>query len=201
MKPFDPDMAPGSSKLLYMTGNISHSREPVVHADIYRPFFLGILVFFIKKIFFSFFLTCRTPPCNNILKAMRTIFTITICILCVVMILSISCNGRMPAVSFDGTRYKFGDVTEGKKIVFTFMFTNTGTKNLVIEELNVSCYCVVVKEYDKIVKPGGKGKIYGVVETEGFGGEVVKAIKVKTNVPDSEPVVLTLEGNILPRPE
>lgn len=110
-------------------------------------------------------------------------------------------NDRKPAVSFDGTRYKFGNVLEGRNVVFTFMFSNTGTKNLVIEELDVSCFCVVVREYDKIVKPGGKGKIYGIVETKGFKGEVVKAIKVKTNIPDIEPVVLTLEGKIIPGQE
>lgn len=132
---------------------------------------------------------------------MQKIKRITILSFLLILVLAGCFNGGKPAVSFDGTRYKFGQVLEGREIVFTFMFTNTGKKNLVIEELDVSCFCVVIKEYDEIVRPGEKGKIYGVIETKGFEGDVVKLIKAKTNVPDLEPVVLTLEGKIVPRPE
>jgi hypothetical protein len=104
---------------------------------------------------------------------------------------------KNPAILFDGEKYKFGEVLEGEEIVFTFYFTNPGTGDLTITGLSVSCYCVVVKEYDRLVKPGGKGKIYGVVQTKGFQGDVVKAIQVETNIPQAKPVVITIEGKIL----
>lgn len=109
------------------------------------------------------------------------------------------CSGnRVPAIKFDGQNYKFGNIKEGKNVVFTFMFSNTGNADLVIEELAVSCYCVVVKKYTKVIKPGEKGKIYGYINTKGFQGYVVKVIKVSTNIPDTEPAILTLEGKIIP---
>jgi hypothetical protein len=133
-------------------------------------------------------------------KMKKIMSTVIFCISFLLVISGCLNNGK-PAVSFDGTRYKFGQVLEGREIVFTFMFTNTGKKNLVIKDLEVSCFCVKVKEYDRIIRPGEKGRIYGVVTTEGFEGEVVKMIKVTTNVPDSEPVVLTMEGKIVSRPD
>ena len=114
-------------------------------------------------------------------------------------LLIIGCFGnRVPAIKFDGQNYKFGNIKEGKNVVFTFMFLNTGNADLMIEELYVSCYCVIVKEYDKVIKPGEKGKIYGYIDTKGFQGDVVKVIKVTTNIPDAEPAILTLEGKIIP---
>ena len=126
-----------------------------------------------------------------------------IIILFIFIILStLNCSdNKSPAIYFDGEKYKFGKVLECKENVFTFFFFNKGKMDLIINELDVSCYCVVVKEYDKRVKPGKRGKIYGFLQTKGFQGEVIKAIKVNTNIPDMEPVVLTLEGNILPRPK
>ncbi|MBN2440146.1 MAG: DUF1573 domain-containing protein [Spirochaetales bacterium] len=108
-------------------------------------------------------------------------------------------SNKKPSIYVDGEKYKFGRIREGKEVVFTFFFSNTGTAPLRITELNVSCSCVVVKYYDKIVKPGKRGKIYGKIETEGFRGAVTKAIKMKTNIPDKPEVILTLEGTILPR--
>jgi hypothetical protein len=110
-----------------------------------------------------------------------------------------SCSaGKGPEIKFDGDKYKFGEVYAGEEVVFTFFYSNPGVKDLVIEDLFVSCFCVNVKMYDKIVKPGEKGKIYGVIKTEGFEGEISKSIKLKTNVPNTESVV-TMEGKILPK--
>jgi hypothetical protein len=126
---------------------------------------------------------------------------ITILAFLLLMLIIKGCSGgKGPAIFIDGERYKFGKVIEGKEVVYTFFFTNPGTKNLVIEELYVSCDCIVVREYDKIVKPGERGKIYGVIKTEGFMGHVSKSIKIKTNIPNVEPV-LTMEGTIVAKSE
>lgn len=109
----------------------------------------------------------------------------------------VSENVEGPDIYIDGLKYKFGKILEGQNVVFTFYFKNTGTKDLVINELDVNCSCVIVKQYDKTVKPGERGKIYGIIETKGFLGEVIKAIKIVTNIPEREPYILTMEGEIL----
>jgi hypothetical protein len=129
---------------------------------------------------------------------MRNIRIIAL-LLYVAVVMSGCSGGKGAAIAFDGEKYKFGEIVTGENVVFTFIFKNTGTRDLVIEGLDVSCFCVHVKQYDKIVTPGERGKIYGVIETKGFEGNVVKAIQVKTNIPNQKPSILTIEGTILPR--
>jgi hypothetical protein len=108
--------------------------------------------------------------------------------------------GRVPSILFDGEKYKFGEVPAGTEVVFTFSFKNTGTSDLLLTNLYISCECVVIKDYTRRVKPGARGQIYGLVKTQGFLGEMVRAIRVETNIPRSEPAMLILEGKILPPP-
>jgi hypothetical protein len=116
----------------------------------------------------------------------------------VILVSSTGCFSRgESAIEVDGLKYIFGNVKEGTQVVFTFMFKNTGKSDLVIEDLYSSCACVIVKQYDKRVKPGAKGKVYGVIDTSGFSGPMIRAIKLTTNAPGS-PVILTLEGSIGP---
>jgi len=116
-----------------------------------------------------------------------------------ILLLFVGCQPvKAPAIQFDGTSYKFGETVEGDEVVFTFFFKNTGNTELIIKDLFVSCFCVNIKQYDKVVLPGNKGKIYGVIKTAGFGGDISKSIKVETNVPGSTAAMLILEGKILP---
>jgi hypothetical protein len=130
---------------------------------------------------------------------MKHTFNIARISFCILIFATLACSdSKGPAIKIDGEKYKFGEVTAGQEVVFTFYYSNPGTRDLVIEDLYVSCFCVTVKQYDKTVKPGSKGKIYGVIKTEGFEGEVSKSIKLKTNIPNVEPVI-TMEGKILPK--
>jgi hypothetical protein len=110
-------------------------------------------------------------------------------------------GGKTPAIQFDRENYVFSDVTEGQEVEFTFHYSNTGKEDLLIEELSASCFCIVVKKYNSIVKPGEEGELSGIIKTEGFQGYNVKMIKLRTNIPDADPIVLTLEGNIHPLEE
>ncbi|MBN1699882.1 MAG: DUF1573 domain-containing protein [Spirochaetales bacterium] len=130
----------------------------------------------------------------------KRLWIILIIIIGTIAILPYCTGGKGPEIFIDGDRYKFGEVVEGKEIVFTFFISNTGTKDFLIEELYVSCECVIVKEYDRIIKPGTRGSIYGVIRTTGFRGFISKSIKLKTNIGGIEPV-LTMEGTVVAKPE
>ena len=73
-----------------------------------------------------------------------------------IMTINMSCTPKKPSIFVDGKTYKFNTVEEGTNVVFTFFFFNSGTKNLVVDELHISCSCIKVKEYTTIVKPGGR---------------------------------------------
>ena len=116
---------------------------------------------------------------------------------CVLLCLGACSGSKSPAIYIDGDTYKFGKVKAGQEVVFTFFISNPGTADLVLKDLYISCECVVVKEYDRVIKPGTRGKVYGVIKTEGLSGDILRAIKLKTNIPDTEPI-LKMEGTVLP---
>jgi hypothetical protein len=116
-----------------------------------------------------------------------------------ILIATLACSPDIPGIKVDGDMYKFGEILEGKDVIFAFVFMNTGKKDLVIEDQEVSCFCVNIRSIDKVTKPGQKGKVYGFIKTDGFQGNISKSIKLKTNIPNTEPVILTIEGKITPR--
>lgn len=118
-------------------------------------------------------------------------------ILFFLMILLIAgCTKKGPVIQFHKLVYNFGSADEGKKVQYTFTFSNTGNETLIIEEVNPSCKCTVASEFDKKVEPGKRGGIPIALDTRGFQGHVSKPIQVKTNVPDQEPYTLIIEGTV-----
>ncbi|MBN2533509.1 MAG: DUF1573 domain-containing protein [Spirochaetales bacterium] len=103
---------------------------------------------------------------------------------------------KMPGIKFASRIYKFGEVIEGDRVSCSFTFMNPGTDTLEITEVKGTCGCTVPGEYTKTVAPGKTGEIPVVFNSYGYEGEVTKTIKVSTNIPESEPINLTLEGKI-----
>jgi hypothetical protein len=103
---------------------------------------------------------------------------------------------KRPAIKFTSSVYKFGEVDEGSEVAHTFTYLNPGTDILQITAINPACACIVPGVYTKEVPPGKKGYIAVVFKTEGYHGHVSKAIKVETNIPDSDSIYLTMEGEI-----
>jgi hypothetical protein len=101
-----------------------------------------------------------------------------------------------PAVIFENEIFSFGEVVEGDDASYSFSFSNPGTEILIINDLHLSCWCITVDEFDRVVEPGGSGVIAGVIKTNGFEGDMVKTISVKTNIRDKEPV-LSVEGIVI----
>ncbi|MBN2444617.1 MAG: DUF1573 domain-containing protein [Spirochaetales bacterium] len=117
-------------------------------------------------------------------------------IVCFLFTLS-SCNGEKgPAIKFSNHIYKFGEINEGDKVEYTFSFINSGTDTLLIKNVRGTCGCTVPGNYTREIAPGKSGEIPVVFNSFGFQGNVIKTIKVETNIPDTEPFSLTLEGNI-----
>jgi hypothetical protein len=54
-----------------------------------------------------------------------------------------------------------------------------------------------VTEFDKVIPPGGVGKVTASLDTSHYGGRIVKGVSVTTGDPGARPVVLQLKANVV----
>jgi hypothetical protein len=92
----------------------------------------------------------------------------------------------------------FGKVTDGEKVVITFHFKNTGTKPLIISNVQASCGCTVPSKPEEPIAPGAEGKITAEFNSEGRVGKALKNLNVTANTKEGV-AVLTFEGEVLPK--
>ena len=102
---------------------------------------------------------------------------------------------EIPEITFDKTDHDFGLLIEGESVEYSFHFTNTGGKDLVITKVSASCGCTVPTYKREPVKPGEKGEITVMFNSEGRYGMQTKEIKVLSN---AQPSIneLTITSNV-----
>jgi len=124
--------------------------------------------------------------------------SVVVIFLCMI-ICFIACAGKQvegPGIEFKKEIYNFGQVNEGEKVKYSFVFKNIGNEEVVIVNVQPTCGCTVAGEYDHLVAPGESGNIPVELKTNGYEGEITKLIRVKTNVPGKEDITLTLQGKV-----
>lgn len=104
-----------------------------------------------------------------------------------------------PGIRFATTAHNFGIVKEkGGPVSYSFEFTNTGTKPLVIISATASCGCTRPQYPTEPIAPGKKGKIKVTYLPEGRPGEFTRIVKVRTNIKDAKKLNLTIKGTVQP---
>lgn len=105
-------------------------------------------------------------------------------------------NVDLPVIEFDEILHEFGDITQGEKVEHTFSFTNTGKADLIITSAKGSCGCTVPQWPKKPIKPGEKGEINVVFNSEGKKGKQHKKITIVANTQPSTNIV-AISGTII----
>ena len=117
------------------------------------------------------------------------------------MLLTLTCKKTKiegPAIRFESEVYNFGKIEKGEIVSHTFSYYNPGSDTLVLKKVNPSCpSCTHVEEYDKIIVPRGKGKMRITYKASGIPRFVDHKIYITTNVPNTERIILMLNGNII----
>ncbi|MBC7872851.1 MAG: DUF1573 domain-containing protein [Ferruginibacter sp.] len=80
----------------------------------------------------------------------------------------------------DSTYLDLGKQKEGKEIELTFRFRNTGSKNLVIQNVSAQCGCTIPEKPEKPFAPGEEGVIKAKYNGSGHG-ETRKEVYVTAN--------------------
>lgn len=103
----------------------------------------------------------------------------------------------MPSFEFENAIFEFGTISQGEKVSHSFRFKNDGKSDLVINKVEGSCGCTVMKGWPKHpVRPGELGKIDVIFDSNGKKGIQNKTISVVANTYPST-TILTLKGEVV----
>jgi len=125
---------------------------------------------------------------------MKKLLLMTLLLVCGITMASAQKEAQ---IKFEKTTHDFGTFSEKNPVVtYTFVFTNVGEKNLVINQAMASCGCTVPEYTKSPIKPGEKGEIKVTYNGTGkFPGHFKKSITVMTNG-SPEKTRLYIEGDM-----
>ena len=101
-----------------------------------------------------------------------------------------------PRIRFDSTAYDFGKATAGEMVRHRFFFTNTGSQDLLVNNVQPQCGCTTAGEWTRQVKPGQSGVIPIQFNTANYNSPVVKTITVTSNDKIQPVLPLQLKGTV-----
>lgn len=112
-----------------------------------------------------------------------------------VFLLVVTAKGKTGFIHFTSTYYSFGTIPKNQVRKVAFPFHNTGSKPVIIQNVDVSCGCISAKYTKRPIKPGKKGYIIVYFNpTQTSVGHFKKTIDVWSNASNSM-VRLFIEGS------
>lgn len=102
----------------------------------------------------------------------------------------------VPRMIFEHYNYDFGHLSRGKNVIHTFVFTNRGSEDLVIDEIKSSDGCLILPPSSTVIPPGSEGKVVVKVRTMGSFGVQHRTVSIKTNDPVNPKITLGIHGSV-----
>ena len=85
------------------------------------------------------------------------------------------------SIEFKETHVDFGKIKQGEVVLHTFVFTNTGDEDLLINRVEAACGCTASKYTTDIVKPGETGEVEVKFDSHNRTGKQSKTVTVFAN--------------------
>jgi hypothetical protein len=90
-----------------------------------------------------------------------------------------------------------GTIKHGEVIAYSFQFSNTGNKPLIIFNIIAGCGCTKTKVSNEILNPGDEAYLEVVFDSKGWHGSQYKTVTVVTNSTQPKRTV-TIKANVVP---
>lgn len=102
------------------------------------------------------------------------------------------------SISFDHVHHDFGKVFDDAKVSTTFTFTNVGTAQLVISDVQGSCSCTVAELEKREYAPGESGVIHVEFDPRNRRGAQHRTVIVTSNDPNTPRFTLNVDATVRP---
>lgn len=96
----------------------------------------------------------------------------------------------------DSTYKDLGKIKKHQSVEISYRFKNTGTKNLIIDNVTAQCGCTIPEKPEKPIAPGEEGVIKAKYNGSGQG-QIRKEIYVVANTTPSSSHTLAFGGEII----
>jgi len=107
--------------------------------------------------------------------------------------------GGGASIEFEKEIHDFGNMKQHGDASTIFIFKNTGSEPLIIEDTKGSCGCTVPSKPEEPILPGATGEIKVKYDSKRVG-PINKSVTVKSNGSE-QPIVLRIKGSIEAAPK
>lgn len=110
----------------------------------------------------------------------QLLFSLLIILLSTTSVFSQTENQSFADIKFEKTKHDFGKIQKNKKVEYEFVFRNTGTETLIIQDVKASKD--IAPSYSKgQLSPGESSSIKIKIYTMNMGGEFTRKVSVSSN--------------------
>jgi len=100
-------------------------------------------------------------------------------------------------ITFEEETHDFGDIYQGDKLEYVYVFENSGTEPLILSNVLTTCGCTATDWPHDPIAPGKSGEINVTFDSSGKMGKQNKVITVVSNAINSQERI-KLITNVLP---
>ncbi len=101
----------------------------------------------------------------------------------------------VPRMVFNHYNFEYGHKIFNGRVRYDFMFSNMGSKELVIKKIELCNGCVLKGKPNRVIEPGESGSLVLAIKTRGIG-VAHRSIKVYTNDPVNPVIYLGIHGTV-----
>lgn len=102
----------------------------------------------------------------------------------------------VPRLIFAQLNHDFGYLWRGKTVVHDFYFTNMGSEDLIIDDIELSDGCILIGKPNEIIAPGENGSVVVKVRNWDSYGVQHQTVTIASNDPINPTITLGLHGNV-----
>lgn len=101
-------------------------------------------------------------------------------------------KANSPIMTFEETKYDFGEMVEGDVLETVFKFKNTGKSPLIITNARASCGCTIPDYSREPIAVGAEGEIKVKFNSRGKHGKQNKRVTITTNTENGRELLYIL---------
>ena len=106
--------------------------------------------------------------------------------------------GAVPPLAVDEPVHDFGTLVKGDTVSHAFVLRNIGEEPVNVIFVRPSCGCTIA-EFDKVIPPGGEGRVTAALDTMMVTGKASSALEVFAEGSETPLATLELRAEVIPK--